>query len=200
MFGDRERDENTRIDRVHIGEVVERTGLSHRTIRYYEEMGLISPSARTDGGFRLYEEADIKRLLLIKPMKPLGFTVEEMGQLLEALDALPGPRRECVRTRNGQGHTHQGPAQDRRPTADHQAIRRVHEHVGRTSGRATTCHRLSDCGGTGLVLLEQLFVRRSLNFGGLPRARPACAIAKPPSCAAGFRLATKPTTIARADP
>lgn len=88
MFGDQERDENTRIDRVHIGEVVERTGLSHRTIRYYEEMGLISPSARTDGGFRLYEEADIKRLLLIKPMKPLGFTVEEMGQLLEALDAL----------------------------------------------------------------------------------------------------------------
>lgn len=88
MSGDQERDEPTRVERVHIGEVVERTGLSHRTIRYYEEMGLISPSARTDGGFRLYEEADIKRLLLVKPMKPLGFTVEEMGHLLEALDAL----------------------------------------------------------------------------------------------------------------
>ena len=48
----------------------------------------ISPSARTDGGFRLYEEADIKRLVLIKPMKPLGFTVEEMGHLLGALDTL----------------------------------------------------------------------------------------------------------------
>lgn len=88
MLDDEEREGPTRDNRVHIGEVVERTGLSHRTIRYYEEMGLIRPSARTDGGFRLYEEADIERLLLIKPMKPLGFTVEEVGQLLDALDAL----------------------------------------------------------------------------------------------------------------
>ncbi|MHA7126126.1 MerR family transcriptional regulator [Janibacter indicus] len=73
---------------VHIGEVATRTGLSHRTIRYYEEMGLLAPSARTEGGFRLYDEAGIERLLLIKPMKPLGFSVEQMRQLLDALDAL----------------------------------------------------------------------------------------------------------------
>ncbi|WP_338748812.1 MerR family transcriptional regulator [Janibacter alittae] len=73
---------------VHIGEVVSRTGLSHRTIRYYEEMGLLTPSARTEGGFRLYDEAGIERLLLIKPMKPLGFSLEQMRQLLDALDTL----------------------------------------------------------------------------------------------------------------
>lgn len=76
---------------VHIGEVASRTGLSHRTIRYYEEMGLLTPSARTEGGFRLYDEAGIERLLLIKPMKPLGFTVEQMRQLLDALDTLADP-------------------------------------------------------------------------------------------------------------
>lgn len=76
---------------VHIGEVVTRTGLSHRTIRYYEEMGLLTPSARTEGGFRLYDEADIDRLLLIKPMKPLGFSVDAMRQLLDALDTLSDP-------------------------------------------------------------------------------------------------------------
>lgn len=76
---------------VHIGEVVERTGLSHRTIRYYEEMGLVTPSGRTAGGFRLYSVADIDRLLVIKPMKPLGFTVDDMRQLLEALDTLADP-------------------------------------------------------------------------------------------------------------
>lgn len=76
---------------VHIGEVVTRTGLSHRTIRYYEEMGLLTPSARTEGGFRLYDEAGIDRLLLIKPMKPLGFSVEAMRQLLDALDTLADP-------------------------------------------------------------------------------------------------------------
>lgn len=73
---------------VHIGEVAERTGLSHRTIRYYEEMGLVTPSGRTSGGFRLYDEVDIDRLLLIKPMKPLGFSIEHMRRLLEALDTL----------------------------------------------------------------------------------------------------------------
>ncbi len=77
--------------RVQIGEVATRTGLSHRTIRYYEEMGLLTPSARSEGGFRLYGEADIKRLLLIKPMKPLGFSVEQMRQLLDALDTLADP-------------------------------------------------------------------------------------------------------------
>lgn len=73
---------------VHIGQVADVTGMSHRTIRYYEEMGLVTPTARTDGGFRLYDDADIDRLLLIKPMKPLGFTLEQMRQLLTALDTL----------------------------------------------------------------------------------------------------------------
>lgn len=85
---------------VHIGEVAELTGLSHRTIRHYEEMGLVTPSARTDGGFRLYGDADIARLLLVRPMKPLGFSLEEMRALLEALDVLadPSPDLGCERT------------------------------------------------------------------------------------------------------
>jgi DNA-binding transcriptional MerR regulator len=76
---------------VHIGEVAERTGLSHRTIRYYEEMGLVEPAARTEGGFRLYDEASIERLLLIMPMKPLGFSIEQIRDLLGALDTLAAP-------------------------------------------------------------------------------------------------------------
>lgn len=56
-----------------IGEVAERTGLSLRTIRYYEEVGLITPSARSQGGFRLYTEEDIARLGVVKAMKPLDF-------------------------------------------------------------------------------------------------------------------------------
>lgn len=76
---------------VHIGEVADRTGLSHRTIRYYEEMGLVTPAGRTEGGFRLYDEAGIDRLLLITPMKPLGFSIEEIGELLTALDTVSDP-------------------------------------------------------------------------------------------------------------
>lgn len=75
-------------DTMHIGEVAERTGLSHRTIRHYEEVGLVTPSGRTVGGFRLYTDDDVERLLLIRRMKPLGFALEEMKQLLGVVDAL----------------------------------------------------------------------------------------------------------------
>ena len=75
---------------MQIGEVAERIGLSLRTIRYYEEVGLITPSARTQGGFRLYTEHDAVRLQLVKDMKPLGFSLDEMRDLLGVLDRLDG--------------------------------------------------------------------------------------------------------------
>jgi DNA-binding transcriptional MerR regulator len=73
---------------MQIGEVADRTGLSLRTIRYYEEVGLVRPSSRTQGGFRLYTEPDIARLNLVKRMKPLGFTLDEARDLLAVLDRL----------------------------------------------------------------------------------------------------------------
>jgi MerR family copper efflux transcriptional regulator len=75
---------------MQIGEVAERIGLSLRTIRYYEEVGLIAPSARSQGGFRLYTEYDASRLQLVKDMKPLGFSLDEMRDLLGVLDRLDG--------------------------------------------------------------------------------------------------------------
>jgi DNA-binding transcriptional MerR regulator len=71
-----------------IGEVAERVNLSLRTVRYYEEAGLLMPVGRTVGGFRLYDEDAIDRLLLIKKMKPLGFTLDEMRSLLTLRDEL----------------------------------------------------------------------------------------------------------------
>lgn len=75
---------------MQIGEVAARTELSLRTIRHYEEIGLVTPSARSRGGFRLYSEADVARLMVIRRMKPLGFTLEEMRDLLQATDRLEG--------------------------------------------------------------------------------------------------------------
>jgi MerR family copper efflux transcriptional regulator len=73
---------------MQIGEVAERTRLSLRTIRYYEETGLVPPSTRTSGGFRLYTEADVERLALLRQAKPLGFSLDELRDLLGVLDAL----------------------------------------------------------------------------------------------------------------
>ncbi|QLD13321.1 MerR family transcriptional regulator [Microbacterium oleivorans] len=72
---------------MHIGELAERTGLSLRTIRHYDEIGLLKPSGRTEGGFRLYTQPDLERLLLIRRMKPLGFALEDMAELLRTLEA-----------------------------------------------------------------------------------------------------------------
>lgn len=73
---------------MQIGEVAARTELSLRTIRHYEETGLVVPSARSQGGFRLYTENDVARLMVIRRMKPLGFTLDQMRDLLEATDRL----------------------------------------------------------------------------------------------------------------
>lgn len=73
-----------------IGQVATLIGLSLRTIRYYEEVGLIAPQ-RTSGGFRLYSRREIERLELIMCMKPLEFTLVEMGDLLDARDKHSDP-------------------------------------------------------------------------------------------------------------
>ena len=72
---------------MHIGELAERTGLSLRTIRHYDDVGLLPATARTDGGFRVFSEEDFERLMVIKQMKPLGFSLEEMAEILALLAA-----------------------------------------------------------------------------------------------------------------
>jgi MerR family copper efflux transcriptional regulator len=73
---------------MQIGEVAARTGLSLRSLRHWEEVGLLRPSGRTEGGFRLYTEADLEKILVIRRMKPLGFSLEEMADVLKVIAAL----------------------------------------------------------------------------------------------------------------
>ncbi len=84
---------------MQIGQVADSTGLSLRTIRFYEENGLVIPNARSEGGFRLYSESEVARLEVIKRMKPLGFSLEEMQELLTLLadlDSGTGDRAQLV--------------------------------------------------------------------------------------------------------
>jgi DNA-binding transcriptional MerR regulator len=71
---------------MQIGEVAERTSLSLRTIRYYDEVGLVVPSGRSQGRFRLYAESDVRRLWLIRKLKPLDLSLDQIRDLLTALD------------------------------------------------------------------------------------------------------------------
>ncbi len=76
---------------MHIGEVAARTELSLRSLRHWEEVGLLQPSGRTDGGFRLYTDADVEKILVIRRMKPLGFTLEQMRDVMHDLESLDTP-------------------------------------------------------------------------------------------------------------
>ncbi|MFF3609459.1 MerR family transcriptional regulator [Streptomyces sp. NPDC002463] len=75
---------------LQIAEVAARTELSLRTIRQYEDSGLVVPSAVSPGGFPLYTDADVSRLMVVRRMKPLGFTLDETRELLTAVDRLSG--------------------------------------------------------------------------------------------------------------
>ena len=66
---------------MQIGDLAIRAGVTARTIRYYEELGILEPEERTDGGFRLYSEAQLRRLLIIKSLKGLGFDLERIRDL-----------------------------------------------------------------------------------------------------------------------
>ena len=71
--------------RYQIGEVADRTGVTQRTLRFYEEKGLLTPADRMEGGFRLYSEADIGRIRLIKQLQQLlGFSLAEIKEMVEA--------------------------------------------------------------------------------------------------------------------
>jgi DNA-binding transcriptional MerR regulator len=68
---------------LRIQEVADETGLTPRSIRYYEEIGLLAPAARSEGAYRLYDTDDLERLRFIAGLRnDAGFSLSEIGQLL----------------------------------------------------------------------------------------------------------------------
>ncbi|QCW52335.1 MerR family transcriptional regulator [Nocardioides dongxiaopingii] len=91
---------------MQIGEVAARTELSLRSLRHWEEVGLLQPSGRSDGGFRLYTAEDVEKILVIRRMKPLGFSLDEMRAVMVDLEVLRDagadePARAAARARVG---------------------------------------------------------------------------------------------------
>jgi DNA-binding transcriptional MerR regulator len=79
---------------IRIGEVAERIGVTPRTIRYYEEIGLLDRTERRKGEHRLYEQEDVDRLLELTRLRDLlNLSLEELKQLVEAEEARAAIRR-----------------------------------------------------------------------------------------------------------
>jgi len=80
---------------VRIGKLAKAAGLTIKTIRYYETRGLLPVPPRTEGGYRLYSEADLHRVEFIKQAKALGLTLEQVREL-----AVASRERACAMTRS----------------------------------------------------------------------------------------------------
>lgn len=84
-----------------IGEVSEQSGISTRMLRHYDRIGLVSPTARTPGGYRQYSEADVRRLFHVEAFRSLGLSLQEIQGVLGdlAFDPVPLVEHLIVRTR-----------------------------------------------------------------------------------------------------
>ena len=115
---------------LRIGEVAQRVGVTPRTIRYYEELGLLgSASARDKGAHRTYAEADVGRLQeLIRLRDLLGLTLEELVELAEAEEA-----RAALR-----GRWESDPSDEERLRIVEEAIPTIERQLGLVRGRQAT--------------------------------------------------------------
>jgi MerR family copper efflux transcriptional regulator len=105
---------------LRIQEVAALLGLTTRSIRYYEEVGLLEPAARSEGAYRLFDADDIDRLRFIKGLRDdAGFSLAEIGQLLED---------EVARTRNRARFRTSRDAGERRAIVD-DALDRVDRQI-----------------------------------------------------------------------
>jgi DNA-binding transcriptional MerR regulator len=106
---------------LRIQEVASGLGLTTRSIRYYEELGLLSPAARSEGAYRLYDASDVERLRFIKGLRDdAGFSLAEISQLLED---------EAARVRSREAFAHAVDRDERRAlVAD--SLERADRQVG----------------------------------------------------------------------
>jgi DNA-binding transcriptional MerR regulator len=116
-----------------IGDLARIAATKVQTIRYYEEIGLIRASARTEGGHRLFDEKAIERLKFVRHARELGFGIDEIRELLDLSDS---PETSCATAdKIAQAHLQQIEIRLKKLRALRQELRRMIDecHHGRVS-------------------------------------------------------------------
>lgn len=82
-----------------IGDFARLAGTNLRTLRYYEEIGLLEPAARSQGGFRYYRQTDLNRLNMIRDLQELGLHLDRIRELMETRHGAESREQFLVRVR-----------------------------------------------------------------------------------------------------
>ncbi|TMG01867.1 MAG: heavy metal-responsive transcriptional regulator [Chloroflexi bacterium] len=83
-------------DRLRIGDVARESGVSVKALRYYETLGLVSPSGRTEAGYRLYSDDSLDRLRFVRQAQALGLPLRDIGEIIRIRE---GGRTPCEHVR-----------------------------------------------------------------------------------------------------
>jgi MerR family transcriptional regulator, repressor of the yfmOP operon len=154
---------------LRIQEVAEVVGLTARSIRYYEEVGLMKPAARSEGDYRLYDADDVARLEFIKGLRDdAGFSLAEIGQLLED---------ETARARIGARFKETRDPAERR-TLLLEGIDRIDRQVTTLRGKIERIEAMIETAGERRRHLEDHLAE--LEPGAAPRAPHTPRAARPP--------------------
>jgi DNA-binding transcriptional MerR regulator len=165
---------------LRIQEVAAETGLTARAIRYYEELGLLAPAARSEGAYRLYDTEDLERLRFIRGLRDdAGFSLSEIGQLL--VD-------EVARARNRERfRATEDDAERRRILSD--AIATVDRQVGSLRAKIERLERMvADAEARRRHLVEHL---ADVDAGREPRHRAQSAPDEAAAAGAGDAAAAQ---------
>jgi MerR family transcriptional regulator, copper efflux regulator len=142
-----------------IGEIARQTHLSLRTLRYWEEVGLIRPTGRTAGGFRLYSDDELVRVQLVRAMKPADLTIDELRELADLVEEIRGTRMT-------------------RPGPDRKAVARLEAFIARIRTRCELLRgRIDDAEAATLDLerlIEDATSPHPLSAAGARSSKPAC--------------------------
>jgi MerR family transcriptional regulator, repressor of the yfmOP operon len=155
---------------LRIQDVAADTGLTTRAIRYYEEIGLLEPAARSDGAYRLFDASDLERLRFIRSLRDdAGFSLAQIGQLLED---------EAARERNRQRFRTSGDQAERRALINDASVRVDRQIATLEAKRARIDAMIEDARARRRHLDEHL---ANLDGGPDPHPDGAPHVRRPPA-------------------
>jgi DNA-binding transcriptional MerR regulator len=125
----------SQLNLLKIGDFAELAGTNLRTLRYYEELGLLSPASRSQGGFRYYRHTDIHRLTMIRDLQDLGLPLERIRELMATRDHGEDREQFVERMRRALNE------QDRLLGERIDELRRQREHIAAALNKVHECER-----------------------------------------------------------